>query len=225
MAKRNLTLTIAALVTLALGAGYYLWNKERVSNNPEAFNEEAISQEGESFLDTFFEKLKPSDKPEQAALKKYKDSKNIFSITYPASWAVRPDQGRRLTGVNITPQELLNQYPEEERQFVKGLVVSADESEESPENYFRNLVAGAETGETEAKSLTVNGYSAYMVKGNVKSVFYVIYTISHNGRIVYFNYRTKEDESAHQNDIKKSIDFGPYVTDFEAAVHSLKFLK
>jgi hypothetical protein len=63
------------------------------------------------------------------------------------------------------------------------------------------------------------------LKGNVKGIFYTIYIVSHNNQIVYFNYRSKEETSAHQNDIKKAIDFGPYLTDFEAAVNSIKFLK
>lgn len=220
--RRGLVIAVIAVIILAGGAGYYFWDKEG-SSNTLIPGEEAAS-EGESFLDTFFEKLKPN-KLGQADLKEYKDPKGILSITYPSSWVVRADQGRRLTGVNITPQELLNQYPSEEQGFVKGLVVSADESKESPEAYFKNLVGGAETGQTEAKEVTINNYPAYMVKGNISGIAYTIYIVSHNNRIVYFNYRTKEEESAHQNDIRKAIDFGPYVTDFEAAVNSIKFLK
>lgn len=227
MSKRSILLAIVALIVLAGGAGYYFWSKKGVLNAPDnVSDEEIVSQEGSSFLDTFFEKLKPSpDKLEQSNLKEYKDSQGIFSITYPSSWVVRPDKGRRLTGASITPQDLLNRYPSEEQGFVKGLVVSADESGESPEAYFKMLVGGGETGQTEAKSLEINGYPAYMVKGNISGISYTIYIVSHNGRLVYFNYRTKEEEVAHQNDIQKSIDFSPYVTDFEAAVHSIKFLK
>ncbi|MBI2098822.1 hypothetical protein HYT45_00190 [Candidatus Uhrbacteria bacterium] len=225
MRKGSSILAVVALVILAGGAGYYLWDRERTSNIPNVPNEEVIPQEGSSFLDTFFEKLKPSDKPAQSNLKEYKDSKGIFSITYPSSWAVRPDQGRRLTGANITPRELLDRYSSEEQGFVKGLVVSADESEESPESYFKKLVGDGATGQTEAGELTINGYPAYMVKGNISGISYIIYIVSHNDRIVYFNYRSHEEESAHQNDIKKAVNFGPYIADFEAAVHSIKFLK
>ncbi len=220
--RRGLILAIIAVIVLASGVGYYLWNKEKVPNILAPGEE--IASEGESFLDTFFEKLKPSDKREEGNLKEYKDSKGIFAITYPASWTVRPDQGRRLTGVNITPQELLDRYPSEEQGFVKGLAVAADESTESPEAYFKKLLGEAETGQTEAKETTINGYPAYMVKGNIRGTSYTVYIVSRNNRVVYFNYRTKEDESVHQNDIRKAIDFEPYTADFEAAVHSIKFL-
>lgn len=219
----NLVIVVIALLILAGGAGYYFWDKKQLSNTT-APGEEVASQ-GESFLDTFFERLESSDKPGQGNLKEYKDAKNILSITYPASWVVRSDQGRRLTGANITPQELLDRYPPEEQGFVKGLVVAADESDKSPEAYFRDLVGGGYTGETETKNLTVNGYPAYMVKGNINGVFYTVYIVAHNNRVVYFNYRDKEEESAHQNDIKKSIDFTPYISDLEAAINSIKFLK
>lgn len=212
--KRGFVITIIAVVILAAGAGYYLWHKQGATNAP-----------GGSSLDTFFGKLGISGRLGQAGLKEYKDDKGIFSITYPASWTVRADQGRRLTGVNITPQELLDQYPPEEQGFVKGLIASADESNKSPEEYFRDLVGGGETGETEVKNTTINGYPAFMVKGNVNGVFYVIYIVSHNGHVVYFNYRAKEEESARRRDIKKAINFEPYTADFEAAVHSIKLLK
>ena len=135
------------------------------------------------------------------------------------------EEGKLLKGASLTPPELLNQYPVEEQQFVKGLVVATAESEETPEAYYKNLVAGAETGQTEAKNLTINDYPAYLVKGNIRGISYTIYIVSHNNRIVYFNYRSMEETSAHQNDIKKAIDFGPYLTDLEAIVNSIKFLK
>lgn len=224
MDRRNLILAVVVLIILAGGAGYYFWDKERVLNTPDVSNEEAAPQEGRSFLDTFFEKLKSSDKQDETGLKEYKDSKGIFSITYPTSWIVRPDQGRRLTGANITPQELLDRYPPEEQGFVKGLAVAADESTESPEAYLKKLLGEAETGQTEARELTINSYPAYMVKGSIRGTPYTVYVISHDNRVVYFNYRTREDESVHQNDIRKAIDFGPYVPDFEAAIRSIKFL-
>ena len=227
MNKKNIVLTIVVLAILfAGGAGYYFWSKGGVSNTPNTANEnEVASQGGSSFFDTFFEKLRPSDKQEQSNLKEYKDTVGIFSINYLPSWVMRSEQGRLLSGSSLTPPELLSQYSEEERQFVKGLVVAAAESQETPEAYYRGLVAGAETGQTEAKNLTINGYPAYLVRGNTKGIFYNIYIVSHNNRIVYFNYRTREEASAHQNDIQKAVDFTPYVSDFEAAIRSIKFLK
>lgn len=217
-------LLIAILITAA-GAGYYFWSKGGASNTSNTTNENEVApQEGPSFFDTFFEKLRPSaESKRQATLKEYKDPAGIFSINYPFSWIVRSEKGRVLSGSSLTPPELLNQYSEEERQFVKGLVIAAAESKDEPESYYKNLVAGAETGQTEAKNLTINDYPAYMVKGEINGISYTIYIISHNNRIVYFNYRTKEEESAHQNDIGKAIDFTSYVSDFEAAVSSIKF--
>ena len=226
MNKRNLILLLVVILIIAAGAGYYFWSKGGASNTPNTANEnEVVSQGGDSFFDTFFEKLKPSDKQEQSNLKEYKDAAGIFSINYPPLWVTRSEQGRLLKGVSLTPPELLNQYSAEEQQFVKGLVVAATASEETPEAYYKNLVAGVETGQTEARNLTVNDYPAYLVKGNVKGISYTIYIVSHNNRIVYFNYRSMEETSAHQNDIKKAVDFGPYLRDFEAAVNSIKFLK
>lgn len=227
MNKRNLVLTIITLVILAGGAGYYFWNKKGVSDVPDASNEgEAVSQEGPSFFDTFFEKLGSSDESKkQAGLKEYKDPTGTFRIMHPPSWIVRGEEGKLLKGASLTPPELLNQYSVEEQQFVKGLVVATAESEETPEAYYKNLVAGGETGQTEARGLTVNDYPAYLVKGSVRGISYTIYIVSHNNRIVYFNYRSMEETSAHQNDIKKAIDFGPYLTDLEAIVNSIKFLK
>lgn len=221
MSQRNLVIVIALLVVLG-GIGYYVWAKKE--GNLGVPGEEAVLGRGGSFLDDFFEKIRPGEK-DQSNLQEYKDAKNIFSIKHPASWLVRSDQGRRLTGANLTPQELLDRYPPEEQGFVKGLVVAADESDKSPEVYFRDLVSGGYTGETEAKNLTVNGYPAYMVKGNINGVFYTVYIVAHNNRVVYFNYRTKEEESAHQKDIKKAINYESYVADFEAAIQSIRFLK
>ncbi|MEX2033351.1 MAG: PsbP-related protein [Candidatus Colwellbacteria bacterium] len=223
MNRRNLILLLAAVLVAAGGAGYYFWKQGQEANitGPEEVAPE--EQESRSSLDAFFEKFRPGDKANQANLKEYKDSAGTFSISYPSSWIVRSEKGRVLSGSSLTPPELLNQYSEEERQFIKGLVIAADESEESPENYFKNLVTGAETGQTEARNLTINGYPAYMVKGSISGIHYIIYTVSHNNRIVYFNYRTKEEESAHQNDIGKAIDFTSYVSDFEAAINSIKF--
>src|SRR3972149_9100916 len=225
MNRKNLILLLVVILVIAGGAGYYFWSKGGALNIPGASNEgEIASQEGSSFFDTFFDKLKPSDESKkQTSLKEYKDPTGTFRVMYPPSWIVRSEQGRLLSGASFTPPELLNQYSAEEQQFVKGLVVATAESEETPEAYYKNLVAGAETGQTEARSLTVNDYPAYLVQGNVKEISYTIYIVSHNNRIVYFNYRTKEDESAHQNDIGKAIDFTSYVLDFEAAVNSIKF--
>lgn len=225
MTRRNLALVIVVLVILTVGAGYYFWNKKGASNTPSTSNQGAVSQEGSSFLDTFFEKLKLSNKPQQPGFKEYKDAAGTFSIQYPFSWVTHSEKGRLLSGASLTPPELLNQYSEEERQFVKGLVFAAAESDKSPQDYYNDLSVGIETGQTEAKNLTINGYPAYMAKGVIKGVSYTIYIISHNNHIVYFNYRTKEDESAHQNDIQKAIDFAPYILDFEAAVNSIRFLK
>lgn len=226
MDKRNLALIIVALIILAGGAGYYLWVKGKVPDISNTVNEGKVaSQDGTSFFDTFFEKLKPSNKQGQSNLKEYKDVSGIFSINYPPSWVMHNEKGRLLSGVSLTPPELLNQYSAEEQLFVKGLVVAAAESGETPEVYYKNLGSGSETGEIEAGNTTVNGYPAYMVKGLINGISYKVYIVSHNNHIVYFNYRTKEDQSAHQNDIKKTIDFGPYVADFEAAVASVRFLK
>lgn len=226
MGKRNLIIPFVAVLILAGGAGYYFWHK-RALNIPNISGEEEItSQEGPSFFDTFLEKLGSSDESKkQATLKEYKDPAGIFSIHYPPSWVTRNEQGKLLKGVSLTPPELINTYSAEEQPFVKGLVVAADESKESPEDYFKKSVAGFETGQTEAKNLTINGYPSYLIKGKTKGVSYVIYIVSHNNRIVYFNYRTMETEEVHQNDIKKAIDFGPYAADFEAAIASIKFLK
>lgn len=226
MDKRNLVISFVAVLILAGGAGYYFWSK-RVLNIPSTSSGEVvIPQESSSFLDTFFEKIKLSDKPKQPSSKEYKDPAGVFSINYPPSWVTRSEQGKLLKGASLTPPELIDKYSAEEQPFVKGLVVAATESEESPEGYFRKSVAGFETGQTEAKNLTINGYPAHFVRGNTKGgISYTIYIVSHNNRIVYFNYRTMETEEAHQNDIKKAIDFGPYVADFEAAIASIKFLK
>ena len=221
MDKRNLTLAVVVLIILAGGAGYYFWNKQYVSSPAE----DTAPQENVSFFDTFFEKLTPLNKPEQSNLKEYKDSNGIFSIKYPPAWVVKAEKGRLLSGSSLTPPGLLDQYSLEEQQFVKGLVAAATESKDSPEAYYKNLTGGSETGQTESQNLTINGYPAYMVKGNIRGVSYIIYIVSHNNRIVYFNYRTKETEEARRDDIQKSIDFAPYTTDFEAAVHSIKFLK
>ena len=220
MDRKNLTLVVAMLAVLAGGAGYYFWNKQYVS----APTEDTALQENISFFDTFFEKLTPLNKPEQSNLKEYKDSDGIFSIKYPPAWVVRAEKGRLLSGSSFTPPGLLDQYSLEEQQFVKGLVVAATESKDSPEAYYKNLTGGSETGQTESQNLTINGYPAYMVKGNIRGVSYIIYIVSHNNRIVYFNYRTKETEEARRDDIQKSIDFALYIADFEAAVRSIRFL-
>ncbi|MDP3991683.1 MAG: hypothetical protein Q8P66_02195 [Candidatus Colwellbacteria bacterium] len=227
MNRRNLILLLVVILIIAGGAGYYFWNKKGISDVPDASSEGgAVSQEGPSFFDTFFEKLGSSDESKkQAGLKEYKDPTGTFRIMHPPAWIVRGEEGRLLKGASLTSPELLNQYSAEEQQFVKGLVVAAAESEETPEAYYKNLIAGAETGQTEARNLTVNDYPAYLVKGSVRGISYTIYIVSHNNRIVYFNYRSLEETSAHQNDIKRAIDFGPYLTDFEAAVNSIKFLK
>lgn len=219
MDKKRLTLVVAILVVLA-GVGYYAWSKNEDIAGPAS--EEAALEEGGSFLDNFFEKLKLGEE-KQANLKKYEDAKGILSITYPSSWVVRPDQGRLLTGANFTPAELIAKYAPEEQQFIKGLVVGAGEASETPEDYFKKITAGASTGQTESANLTINGYPAYRVKGSINGTDYVVYVLTHNNRVVYFNYRTKEGEQAHQNDIQKAVDFGPYVADFEAAIHSIKF--
>lgn len=223
MNRRSLILLLVAILIAAGSSGYYFWRQGQKTNitGPE---EVAVEEQGgRSFLDTFFEKLRPGDKTNQTNLKEYKDPAGIFSINYPSSWIVRSEKGRVLSGSSFTPSELLNQYSEEERQFVRGLVIAATESKDEPGSYYKNLVVGAETGQTEDKNLTINGYPAYMVKGEIKGISYTIYIISHNNRIVYFNYRTKEEVSAHQNDIGKAIDFASHVSDFEAAVNSIKF--
>ncbi len=225
MNKRNLALVIVVLIILAAGAGYYLRHKS-VLSTPNISSEEVItSQESSSFIDAFFEKLKPSGKPEQSNLKEYKDAAGIFSIQYPSSWVMHSEKGRLLQGTSLTPPELINKYSAEEQPFVKGLIAAATESQETPEAYYKSLVSGIETGQTEARNLTINGYPAYMVKGNIRGISYIIYIVSHNNRIVYFNYRTMETEEAHQDNIKKAIDFSPYVAGFETAVNSIRFLK
>lgn len=230
MPRRNITLAVVVLAILVGGAGYYFWNKKGALNTPSTSTEEGtVSQENSSFFDTFFDKLKSSDKSEGANqkenLKEYTDSAGIFSLKYPSSWVVRNEKGRLLQGASFTPPDLISKYSPEEQLFVKGLVVAAADSEESPENYYKSLAVGIETGQTEARDLTINGYPAYMVKGNINGVHYTVYIISHNNRIVYFNYRAKEEESARRNDIQKEIDFAPYVPYFEAAIASIKFLK
>ena len=223
MNRRNLTLLLISILIIVGGAGYYFWKQGQetsIAGPEEVATEE---QGGRSFLDTFFEKFKPGDKANQTDLKEYKDSAGIFSISYPSSWIVRSEKGRVLSGSSLTPPELLNQYSEEEQQFVKGLVIAAAESQEAPETYYKNLPGGSETSEIETRNTTVNGYPAYMVKGEISGIFYTIYIISHGNHIVYFNYRIKEEESAHQNDIRKAIDFTSYVSDFEAAINSIKF--
>lgn len=225
MNRRNLILLLVGVLIVAGGAGYYFWRQGQETNITGGA--EAASQENGSFFDTFFDELKPSDKPsdkpKQPSLKEYKDPAEIFSISYPSSWVVRSEKGRLLQGASLTPPELLSKYSPEEQQFVKGLVVAAAESDKNSQDYYNDLVAGSETGQTEVKNLTINGYPAYMAKGEIRGISYTIYIISHNNRIVYFNYRTKEEESARQNDIGKAIDFTPHVSDFEAAVNSIKF--
>lgn len=234
MTKRSLALVIVILVILAGGTGYYFWNKRGALNiSSTSTGDEAVREESSSFFDAFFDTFRLSDETSnnsgqqgsKGSLKEYKDPAGIFSLKYPSSWVIRTAQGRRLTGVSITPQDLLNQYSPEEQAFVKGLIAAADESSDSPEKYFKDSLAGFETGQIETKNLAINGYPAYMVKGNINGVHYTIYTISHNNHMVYFNYRSKEEEKARQNDIQKSIDFNPYLADFEAAVNSIKFLK
>lgn len=228
MHKRNLILTIAVLFVLVGGGGYYFWSQGLKPNTPNTntpSENEVVSQGGGSFFDTFFDKIKPTDKPKQPGLKEYKDPAGIFSISYPPSWVMRSEQGRLLQGASFTPPELLNKYSPEEQPFVKGLVAAATESQETPEAYYKNLVVGVETGQTEAQNLTVNGYPAYLVKGDIKGVSYIIYIVSHNNRIAYFNYRTMETAAVRQDDIRKAIDFSPHVADFEAAINSIKFLK
>ena len=111
MNKRDLILLLVAILVIAAGAGYYFWNKKGVSDVPDASNEgEAVSQEGPSFFDTFFEKLGPSDESKkQAGLKEYKDPTGTFRIMHPPSWIVRGEEGRLLKGVSLTSPELLNQ--------------------------------------------------------------------------------------------------------------------
>ncbi len=223
MNKRNLVIIIVTLLIIAGGAGYYLKKEKRLAS-PNT--ETAAPQANNSLLDTFFNNFSPSKKSEnQPSLKEYKDSAGTISIQYPASWVVRGDQGRILSGASFTPSDLLNKYPVEEQKLVKGLVVSAIQSKETPENYYKSLVAGLGTGETEHRKLTINGYQAYLTKGNIKGISYTIYLVSNGNYITYLNYRTREDELAHQNDIKKAIDFSPYTADFEAAINSIKFLK
>ena len=229
MDKRILVLVVVVLIVLAGGAGYYFWNKRDALNAPEptdaSIKERIIPKAGASLLDPFFEKLNPADKTEQANFKEYKDPQGILSLTYPASWVVYPDQGRSLTGANFTPAELIAKYAPEEQQFVRGLAVGAGETNETPENYFKKITAEALTGQIEAANLTINGYPAYRVKGNINGTDYVVYIFTHNNRVVYFNYRIKESEKTHQSDIQKSVDFSPYVADFEATINSIKFLK
>ncbi len=225
MVRKNLTLTVIILVISAGGAGYYFRSKEKIANIPNTPGEEVVLREGESLLDTFFEKIKPADKQEKSNLKEYKDPRGILSITYPASWVVYPEQGRSLTGANFTPAELIARHAAEEQQFVRGLAVGAGEANETPENYFKKITAEAFTGQIEAADLTINGYPAYRVKGNINGTDYVVYILTHNNRVVYFNYRIKESEKTHQDDIQKSVDFSSYVADFEAVIASIKFLK
>lgn len=230
MDKRNLVVSLIALLIIVAGAGYYFWHKEGGESNTPSATDASIegrstSQADNSFIDTFFEKLKPSGEPEQSNLKEYKDPRGILSITYPPSWVVYPEQGKSLAGANFTPAELIAKYAAEEQQFVRGLAVGAGEANETPENYFKKITAEASTGQIEAANLTINGYPAYRVKGDVNGTDYVVYIFTHNNRVVYFNYRIKESEKTHQDDIQKSVDFSPYVSDFEAIIASIRFLK